>query len=531
MVAVAESRSLWVQKNLWLEGRPFRLTKRPYLLALYDAPSQYKILMTGRQVEKTTTIGALLVEEVARRPYTSALYAASRPNYVSDFSTNRFKHFLVESPSLRGLMSGPMKVDKVEDKTLANLSKIYFRSVFLSAAKARGIPVRFLAIDEMQEMIRDHLPVIEETQSHYPEGRRIYAGTPLTLGNTLSTYYGKSTMNEWACPCTAGHWNILGMNNIGKVGPVCGRLKCDRPILSHKGQWVTTYDKSKFTKDTRPKYDGYHFNQLMVPWLQVPLTEGGTAWDRIIEKLEMYPERLFRNEVLGEPFAEGATVLSEEDMYRCCEQYRFMGERRKFPVTGNPKFIMGLDWGGVGSSSTVAAIIGQLSMGGISKPRVVDMIRMSGHKPEEEMEVIKKKALEWRVNFIAADHGNGHLNNRLLQREMPTLPVIDCHISGSTQRVLKHIKGERRYVVGRTPSMDNLFEAIRTQRIGFPVKEDIAPFVDDFTCLFEEYNPKSRVTKYEHPVDQCDDAVHALNLAYVIYQAHYGLLGDYKRSR
>ncbi len=527
-----------IQRKLVLKGRDFRFFRRPYLLQIYDSPHPNKVMMTGRQVEKTTTAAAMMVDHVSSAPFKRALYVAARPSYVSEFSNTRFTPFILESPSIRHLLKGGFVIKNVEDKFLANMSAAHFRSLFHSPAKARGLPVQMLMIDEMQEMVSDHIPVIEETQSHYPtEAVRFYTGTPLTFGNTLSVKWAESTRNMWGVRCTAGHWNFLTMENVGRFGPECAKLLtegdkqglCGRDVDTYGGRWIQT--AAKRPVDEPYDWDGYHINQLMVPWLRTthPVTKR-TAWDEILRKLRSYPERQFRNEVLGEAFTIGKSVLSDPDIQACCEDYRFTHNRKTMGLSGTPRVFMGLDWGGVGKSRTAVVIIAHTTLGKEAKLRVLDAYLWPGHKPEEEMERVKELCHKWKVGFVAADHGNGHLNNRLLKHALAPIHVWDFHLSGTQVELMKQVRREQRYVLSRTESLAYLFETIRLQQIGFPRWEDMRHFSPDITCMFEEYSDKTRMIRYEHPPEQQDDFCQALNLAHMAWSGSVRKIG-YRRMK
>ena len=93
------------------------------------------------------------------------------------------------------------------------------RYAFLNADRARGIPAYALFIDELQDILGDNIPVIEQCLSHAPEQWKqyVYAGTPKSLDNIIETYWSShSTQNEWVVPhdCKGGEggrfWNVLG---------------------------------------------------------------------------------------------------------------------------------------------------------------------------------------------------------------------------------------------------------------------------------------------------------------------------------
>ena len=89
------------------------------------------------------------------------------------------------------------------------------RYAFLNADRVRGIPADMVCIDEIQDVLTDNIPVIEECVSHSSFKYKLYAGTPKSLDNTLeSLWVEDSTQNEWVVPCDScgggdyRHWNI-----------------------------------------------------------------------------------------------------------------------------------------------------------------------------------------------------------------------------------------------------------------------------------------------------------------------------------
>lgn len=502
------------QKLLWLEGRPLNLSQRTYLWPIYNSQdssdgtnADYTILMTGRQVEKTTTISVLQTLFLYEKAYRSTLYAAPRPDHIRVYSVHRFKQMLLESPYLRSLMRGKVVRDQVYERILSNFSKAYFRVAFLSAEKIRGLTIDLLCIDELQSMLRDHMAIIEQTQAHRPFGNRIYAGTPLSFDNPLSKIWELSTQKEWIVKCTAGHFNKLSMENIGPTGTICNRIKCRKDVDVVNGKWVAMVKESP--------YDGYRINQLMVPWYQQtnPKT-GKRAWDNILLAQRTYSEAQFRNEVLGEPWRAGASVITEDEFFSCCSTFK-MTHKRSSTIRGKVPIYMGVDWGGYGTSRT-AVCIGCHTDG---KFTVLDSYILDGARPEDALDKIVKLCHEWKVSFIMADEGNGHLNNRVLRKKVAPAIVAGCHLSAASGMILKYMGGQARYVANRTETLNQMFTSIRQQTMRFPRKEDMDEFCHDVTSIYEEYNQKSRRATYDHKEGETDDWAHALNLAHTAWMA------------
>lgn len=172
-----------------------------------------------------------------------------------------------------------------------------------------------ILIDEIQDILTDNIPVIEECASHSEHKLMRYSGTPKSLDNTIEKYWADmSTQNEWMVPCDrCNNWNELGENNIGKKGPICG--KCGAPIhVRHeRSQWAANQPITPENED-RVSYEGFRIPQIMVPWI-VDSEEG---WKDILLKQEQYSRARFHNEVLGLSFDMGTRPLKQNHIESCC---------------------------------------------------------------------------------------------------------------------------------------------------------------------------------------------------------------------
>jgi phage terminase large subunit GpA-like protein len=156
------------------------------------------------------------------RPNYTSLFVSPSAMQTKVFSVTRIDDIIDVSPALRALKDTRLTYNLLE-KSFINGSKIYLRYAFLSADRIRGLSVNSLFLDEIQDLLTELLPVIEETTSHHKSPFFLYSGTPKTFDNTIEKLWSKSsTQNEWAIPCdahTPTYLNILGIKNIGKNGP------------------------------------------------------------------------------------------------------------------------------------------------------------------------------------------------------------------------------------------------------------------------------------------------------------------------
>jgi phage terminase large subunit GpA-like protein len=174
------------------------------------------------------------------RPNYTSLFVSPSAMQTKVFSVTRIDDIIDVSPALRALKDTRLTYNLLE-KSFINGSKIYLRYAFLSADRIRGLSVNSLFLDEIQDLLTELLPVIEETTSHHKSPFFLYSGTPKTFDNTIEKLWSKSsTQNEWAIPCdahTPTYWNILGIKNIGKNGPICS--KCGKLLNPEhpRAQW------------------------------------------------------------------------------------------------------------------------------------------------------------------------------------------------------------------------------------------------------------------------------------------------------
>ena len=81
--------SLYAESVYLLNGKPFRLNNRHYLNPIYNADITDGMIMSGRQVEKSTTASTMIANYTTMIPNFNALYFAPLTDQVDEFSNNR----------------------------------------------------------------------------------------------------------------------------------------------------------------------------------------------------------------------------------------------------------------------------------------------------------------------------------------------------------------------------------------------------------------------------------------------------------
>jgi hypothetical protein len=319
----------------------FSFEGRRHMRHIYDTGARRILLKCARQVEKSTLLGNIALSYMSLIPSFRVLYVNSSSTQAKTFSNDRVKDPIETSLVLKRFTT-KMLSSNVFEKQFINHSKITMRYAFLNADRCRGIPAWMLCVDEIQDILSNNIPVIEQCLSHAPDRwkRYLYSGTPKSLENTIETYWAnKSTQNEWAVPhgCKGGEggrfWNILGEKNIGKKGLICSNCGTLIDPQCADAQWaaMVAYDQ-----ELTP-FEGYRIPQLMVPW---------KPWSEILHDYINYPRNRFYNEVLGISFDSGLRPLTRGQVKAACNPDVTMSsiDHYRQLAYSQPVF-MGIDWG------------------------------------------------------------------------------------------------------------------------------------------------------------------------------------------
>jgi hypothetical protein len=493
----------------------FSFAERGYLREIYDIQAPRVLLMCGRQVEKSTTLGNKTLAYACLIPHFRILYVSPSSTQTKEFSKTRLKEPLETCPDLKTWFPTHL-TDNVFEKKAINRSEIKLRYAFLNADRCRGLSADLICMDEFQDLLLDNIPVIEEAASHSPFKWFIYSGPPKSLDNPIQVYWDAySTQNEWAVPCDrhglpnnpgSWHWNILGEKNIGLKGLSCDKcgelIKPDHPM----SQWVRTGNPN-------PKFDtfeGFRVPQLMVPWLE---------WSNILTKYNQYPRAKFYNEVLGMSFDSGQRPLTRGDVQANCDE-NFSAKAEKLqeimPKIRGKKVYAGIDWGQDSNNSYTIIMIGAYIDGFF---RIIFAHRFSGAEaePKQQIEKIKKLLAAFKIARVGVDYGGGYWPNDELLRMYGSQRVVRYQYS-TPKTIMKYDSAKGRFLIHRSEVMSAVFNALKRRSVfRFPKwSEWRSPFASDMLAIFSEYNERTRMTEYKKSPNTTDDSFHALLLCFIV---------------
>lgn len=514
----------------------FSFQARPYLRRPYDTPHKRILLRFGRQTEKSTLLGNRALCFMSIIPNITVLYVSPTNMQTKQFSNDRINEPVQLSPALRAFTSDALTMS-VFKKRFLNRSVMEFRHAYQNADRCRGIGADFVFVDEIQDILTNHLPVIEECASHSPYAYFSYSGTPKTFDNAIEYYWQQySTRNEWVIPCRhhglprspgTWYWNVITEENIGLSGLICDR--CGERIYPDdpKAHWVAFNSEPRIGLHlvTDP-FEGFHLSQLVVPWKQPEADEG--AWQGILNKQAAYGRQKFYNEVLGESYDSGSRPLTEADIRRNCssetmgflptfgEQFAYLREFSTHHGGSSLPVFAGIDWGEKSENSFTVLTLGAY-VGADPKFTYFFSHRFEGpmKEPSPQMERIFRILDLMQPHVTVCDMGGGLVRNDQLIRRYGSDRIMLMQYSNP--KLLYSWDGARAvWMVNRSNYMGKLFAAYKRGGVfKFPNWEALRhPFAEDMLGIFSEFSERTRMTVYKRGMNTPDDSFHSFGYAF-----------------
>lgn len=508
-----------------------------HLFPIYNRKSNAMLLKFGRQTHKSTTIGNKLTLPCLKYPNYHALYVSPTGNQVSVFSTDKLDGTLRGSEIISSHYVDTSTKDQVYYKEMVNGSRIYLRSAFHSADSIRGISADETCLDEIQDMISDHIPVIEQCMSHslakfeqmkevHPGlpmhlfNSRIYAGTPKTMENTLEKYWGNSSQNEWIIKCThCNKWNYINENNIGPTCLICN--KCGKPIYYQDGRWISMNPDGFI--------DGYRLPQIVLEWINNP--RNPEAWKiNVINTRKIYSTEKYFNEVLALPYANARHPLNIMEIRAVCkDDIEVIEPERAFGhpmISDLPKYA-GIDWGKGDTANGTSYSMICIGTFANSRFRLLYMKRYSGRMsdPLLQVEDMLRIIEQYGVTLTLADTGDGRTSNAMMVQKLTASKFGEVYEHATLKQKIKWDRFKGTYLINRTRMMTDLFMQIKRAEVDFFNYASFQNFSDDFLGIYSEYSDRTRLTKYDHNIP--DDAFHAYMFCRMAAGIHRGEYNKY----
>jgi len=527
------TRAQFAKSVLWLKGKKFSFDLHAPFEEIYNWPKTGLLLKTARQVGKSTMLAGSVVTDSMLNPNERTFYATTSEKQAREFARVKLNEFLARSPLVRKYLLNKHSYDVKDslfDKNFANGSGLTVSYMKDNADRTRGYSADALLLDEIQDMDPNEIPVVLEILSASLNPKKLFAGTPKTIENPIEIMWQRSTQHEIFFKCSGcGAWNDLGYKNIGKVGPICS--KCGKLLNMENFHLVPT----------SPNPDKAFYVGVRVPQPALKLHYGyENKWKDLLQKFEEYDEAKFNNEVLGISFSKGTRFITEEDILSSCRPgLHLITNPSKSSLRRNFQTIFaGIDWSGGGidfSSKTVVTIYGELrgdsSYRGRGKIQLINYKIFPQQDPLKTIKDIKRMLVQYGVQIIGADAGEGALSNSYIADAFGPQMVIPFRY-GKFDKVAKRSSDGWTVYIDKTSLVDDYFKTLKPGKVGeasrggrfiFPNHKEIR---EPILHLLSEHE---HITKNGYRIWQRgtgpDDFLHASIFAYSAYKV---LIGEFK---
>ncbi len=509
---------------LTIQGKAYSLRDFFPFEPLFKLQVPFKIqLKCGRQVSKSTSLSTSGILRSSGTPYLRTLYVTPRFEQVRRLSTNYVRPF-VNNSLIKSLLVNEECTQHVLQRSFINQALMYFSFAFLDVDRIRGISCDFTAIDEIQDMDYDFIPVIQECMSASPLGITVYSGTPKTLDNSVEALWGTTSKGEWVTKCDAcGYWSMASiqadlMKMIGLKTVVCG--KCSSPINPRAGHWYHTDLKNY------PDFHGYHVPQIIMPMHY----ENPRKWGELLGKRDgrgNYSPAKFLNEVLGESADVGVKLITLTDIKNAseptwintldaaCERIKRCRLR-----------VVAADWGGGGEegvSFTTIALCGLNAHTNRIECHYAFRFHAAFTHDEEARELLRIFRAGG-CHMFAHDYGGaGSVRETLMiQAGLPIERIANfSYVRATTRNIVTYkdpYAGELRgyYSVDKARSLVLQATCLKAGLIRLPEEKSSIDVTQDMTNLLEDKHEMphgSDIYLIRRKPKTSDDFAHALNFA------------------
>ena len=499
------------------EGEYLDFKTRPYWEQIYNEKSRYVVLMTSRQIGKSTFQATRILYEMLSRRGASILLANAKEEQSKKFRQESLLPQIYRNPRLKRAAFGKTSINNAKMIKLSNGSTLHLEHVGSSADSARGSSAPTIIIDEVQDIPRGNVDVIMESAANFAEVSKYrFTGTCKDDRNIMYQLFLDTCQYEWIIPCSSCNQDNppIGMEHIDPELEYLFCTHCKEPINTLEGRWVAQNPECKRV--------GYR-----IPRLIDPHTVWRNSADGILDKYETYSRDKFLNEVMAMPSVQGEALITLQELESFCEDRPIMDPDNvpKEEILGQA-IIAAVDWayntvlGGV--SHTI------LSIAKVENDhiKILYMKRFSGpyyeglKGPDLVLNEIQRLVAAFGVDWVFADHRIGNKENLRLKQRIGKLMVEVEYSSGSHPVRLK--KDTSRYSIPRTESLDRLFNQLRAGRFIFPNVDSSTEYLTDILNVYTHYNEDHTRRTYERKGGASDDFLHLLNYTLIAAIQHFG---------
>ena len=512
--------SQWAEKYRILGGKdfpgPWRFKHHPWLKEMHDSEAEMNVGKKSAQMGYTETVLNKTFFKIDIERVDCLYVLPSKTPDASDFSTGRFDPALELSPHLSNLFSD---VHNIGHKR-AGPTNLYIRGS-KSRSQLKSIPVGFLVLDEVDEMVEKNIPLAMERQSGQLTRSAWAISTPTIPTFGIDDLFGITTQEHFFFKCP-GCSRLIELEfpksliitakdifdpDLAKSHLICLQCKCVLPHAS-KSEWLNTGRWVKSYSDREER--GFYIHQQYSPTV-TPIQLATAAL-----KAEYNPadEQEYWNSKGGLAHTVDGAKLDDVMLKACFKNYK-KGETKITQVT-----TMGVDVGKwihyeVDMWFAPAYVKNDLNME--SHCKVVTMGKVQSF---EELDVLMR---QYRINFCVID-ANPERRKAFEFASRFWGYVKMCFYGRGVQGKQIHVNknengeaqtGEPTITVDRTSWLDMSLGRFKSQRIELPIDTDLEYLMHlkSLVRVYEKDQDGNPVGKYVKKERDEDHLAHARNYA------------------
>lgn len=461
---------------------------REFLVEPLRDNSKRKCKKKGRQVGETESGMSEILHKLDSYDYINIMYILPTERLVEDFSNQRLRQAIDESPYLKARVGtikdgkGRKVQDGVDNVTLKQIGKSFlFMRPSSTKRLGEGTPVDAMYIDEIDSCSNiEALMAHKESLSASKLGIERQWSTPTIPDYGIAKTFSLSDQRIWLNRCRrCGEYqqiiypdSLVCLNDRDQIYEYqC--LRCHdthhlgKPIMDrYDGKYVPRVTDRVMT------WRGYFVSQLQAPWI--------SATEIMRKKREEYElESLFFNYVLGEEYLGDNVLITAHDIESCIVDLSL--EETEGLVKKSGKIIKGTDWGKI--SWQLCGIPVKI---GLTKKLLIYDIRV--YFDDDENTHVSRMITENRregVRLMVNDAGYGRAKNRELSNFFPQR-VFSCFYPSSefdtANRIIKPVwnDDQQKVSVHRTTQISVYLQQYKNMNIMIPKYLASHPYWTDF---------------------------------------------------
>lgn len=329
---------VWAQENhLRVDGRPFDLTGREYIIDVIRDTSQQIVVKKAAQTAFTITFLVRTFHWIIQRHW-HHLYLLPLKTGAVPFVQKRIDPIIASNPEIEGHFKS---VDNRTHKQTRDDIALLIRGTNVES-ELQETPTDVVVFDEFDRMVTDFL----EDAKHRTDGSKVkkltYLSTPTVPGHGLDRdeYWPSSDQMKWYVPCPGcGRNQTITWEDNLKLGDTAQECKLECQFCTHvfTDDERTEMNQWGFWDATFPGQNlrGYHINQFNSPTMSLFDIVSGYFKGQTDAKIL----KSFFNQSLGEPYTAPGDKFTLELLDLCIDPAHRLGG-----IPGGPVFL-GIDVG------------------------------------------------------------------------------------------------------------------------------------------------------------------------------------------